>query len=116
MATITGAGEWYAKHAHRVTWEDLANGDDGSPHGIPTLHDKTVHVLGNFGTGGTVILEGSNDGGTTWTALDDGHGNAIEFTDEGIQTFHSAALLIRPRVTAGDGATSLSVYLSEVHG
>ena len=70
-----------------------------------------VQVIGTFGSGGTVVWEGSNDGGTTWATLSDLQGTAISRTTAAIKTCQDFALLQRARVTAGDGDTALSVVV-----
>ena len=47
-------------------------------HGQPPFEfvdwaDRTIHVYGTFGVGGTVVLEGSNDG-TNYVTLTDSNG------------------------------------------
>lgn len=95
-------------------WTGLANGDSGDPLNKPSFADRSVQVKGTFGTGGTVIMEGSNDRETdtpTYAPLVDPQGNAISFTSAGIEQILESTYLIRPRVTAGDGDTSLTVTI-----
>lgn len=109
MATVNGIGQWVAKRVHKMSWEGLANGDDGSPLTVPRLSDKTVQVTGTFGAGGQVSVEGSNDGGATWSQLSDPQGDPLQLDAEGIETILDNVESIRPRVTAGDGTTDLAV-------
>lgn len=95
----------------RTQWTGLLNGDDGSPFPNVSLADRSVQVKGTFGAGGTVVIEGSNDGGTTYNTLVDQGGTALSFTAAGIKQIRDLPGLIRPRVTAGDGTTSLEVNL-----
>ncbi len=96
----------------RSTWASLANGDSGDPIFLPSNPDQTVQVLGTFGTGGTVILEGTlEETPTTYFPLVDPQGNAISFTSAGGEVVLENVAWIRPRVTAGDGDTSLTVIL-----
>lgn len=114
MATVTGTGAWISKKVHKQTWSALANGDDGTALSAATLSDKSVQVTGTFGVGGTIIIEGSNDGGTTWATLNDSRGEttgALSFTGADLRTILENVERIRPRVTAGDGTTSLNVYV-----
>jgi hypothetical protein len=101
-ATIDNAG--YA-------WSGLLNGDDGAPAGSSYSGDRTVQVFGTFGTGGTVIVEGSLDG-TNWFQLRDPTGTLISFTAAGGKAVMENAPYIRPRVTGGDGTTALSFLMS----
>jgi hypothetical protein len=67
-----------------------------------------VHVTGTFSVGGTVVLEGSNDG-TNYSTLTDLTGTAISKTSAGVSVVAENPRFIRPHVTAGDGSTSLTV-------
>lgn len=111
MAVVNGSGGigngGYFKHA----WEGLANGDTGKPVGLATFPDRNVQVLGTFGAGGSVSIEGSNDGGTTWAVLKDAQGVALTFTAAGVGYVLANTELIRPNVTGGDVTTALDVIL-----
>src|SRR5690606_22699135 len=63
--------------------------------------DKSVTVTGTFG-GGTVTLEGSNDG-SNWVALKNHANTPISLTDEGIESVLEHTRYVRPVLT---GATS----------
>lgn len=95
-------------------WLAIANGNDGTPILINRMTDRSVQVTGTFGAGGTIVIEGSNDGGTTWSTLNDIQASALSFTSARLEGIAEVATLIRPRVTAGDGTTSLNVYLVAV--
>lgn len=95
---------------HIVTWTGLANGDDGDPIQMTGSSDRTIQFDGTFGTGGTIILEGSNDG-TNYYALTDPQGNNISKTAGSLETVVELTKYIRPRVSAGDGTTSLTACL-----
>lgn len=71
--------------------------------------DRSVQVTGTLGVGGTLRVEGSNDGGTTYHVLTDPQGNNLDFTTLKVEQVTEVVELIRPRVTAGDGTTSLNV-------
>lgn len=103
-----------------VAWTALANGEYGLDRSnapgvgyvsLPAYPDRTIQITGTFGAGGTIVLEGSNDGGTTWATLTDPLGNALSFTSAGMKQITELPELVRPRVTAGDGTTSLNAYL-----
>ena len=94
-----------------VQWESLGNGDTGAPVGFPEWADRTVQVVGTFGAGGTVVLEGSLDGGENYATLNDLQGNMLSFTTEMIMGVQEVATLIRPNVTAGDDTTNLTVIV-----
>jgi hypothetical protein len=93
-----------------IQWEALANGDDGTPVPFSQYTDKSVQVVGTFGVGGSVRLEGSNNG-TDWATLTDAQGNDLNISAPKIEMVLEATQYIRPRVTAGDGSTSLTVVL-----
>jgi hypothetical protein len=94
-----------------VKWLALANGDTGQPYEGAELADRSVQFVGTPGVGGTFILEGSNDGGTTYNTLTDAQGSAISKTAGALSAVTELAGLVRPRVTAGDGTTSMNVYM-----
>jgi hypothetical protein len=113
MATRTGEityGPNGNMHGALVVWTGLLNGDDGSAVEGCDYADRTVQINGTFGSGGSVTLQGSNDG-TNWYALTDPQGNAITKTAAGLEVIAEGPRYIRPLVTAGDGATSLTVTL-----
>lgn len=94
----------------KFQWAVLANGDDGTPLGPDWSHypDRSVQVTGTFGSGGTIVWEGSNDG-TNWVTLNTPAGVAISLTGAGLKQVLEGTLYARPRVTAGDGTTALVV-------
>lgn len=106
-------GVWTGKRTHKWTCNNLINGNQSSNHSGSRLSDKTVQVLGVFGAAGSLNIEGSNDGGTTWAILNDsrGEGNPLTFTGADIRNINENPDLIRANVTAGDGTTNLSVII-----
>ena len=104
-----------------VTWTGLLNGDDGAPFVIPNRADKSIQVFGTFGASGNCKIEGSNqqaynpDGslvaGLTYATLNDPQANALDVTAAKIEQVLENPNAIRPRITAGDGATSLTVVM-----
>lgn len=111
MATVAHTVTPLAKGAALYTWADLANGDTGIDFSNLLLSEKTVQVTGTFGTGGTVALEGSNDG-TNYETLKDPQGNSLSFTAAGLEAVQENPRFIRPNVSAGDGTTALTVTLA----
>lgn len=95
-----------------ITWAGLANADTGNPVDMRDHQDRCVQITGTFGSGGSVSIEGSNDAGVTWVILTDPLGNVLTFTGAGMKQITELPGLIRPHVTAGDGTTSLNIYLS----
>lgn len=96
-----------------ITWSGLtfASTDDGAPISYPAWGEKTFQVSGALGAAGAVTLEGSNDG-LTWATLNDKQGVAMVVTALGIKSTQDGPAYIRPRITAGDGATTLVVSVA----
>lgn len=93
------------------TWTPLTTtNSDGSQVEMTPWADRCVQVSGTFGTGGTVVIQGSNDG-TTWATLNQAQGSAASFTADSIKQIVETPRYVRPNVTAGDGTTSLTVSL-----
>jgi hypothetical protein len=90
-------------------WENMLQNDDGARFSVAQYTDKSVQVVGTFG-GATLAFEGSNDG-VNWSTLSDPQGNPLTFTAAKIEMVAEATLFVRPRITGGDGTTSLSVYV-----
>jgi hypothetical protein len=95
---------------HIITWPSLANGDTGDSAVVAANPDKTLQIVGTFGVGGTVVLQGSNDG-TNWVTLNDGTGSAISLTAAGLVSVLENPRYVRPNVTAGDGTTDITVTI-----
>jgi hypothetical protein len=93
-----------------VTWA-LANGDTGQAVNLASYGTRTVQVAGTFGTGGSVTIEGSNDG-TNWFTQVDRAGAALTFTAAGMKTVIDAPIHLRAKCTAGDGTTALSATVA----
>lgn len=91
-------------------WTGLLNGDSGNPLEHADFGDRCVQITGTFGAGGTIVIEGSNDG-TNYVTLTDPQGNAISKTAAAIEAISENTRYVRPRVTAGDGSTDLAVTL-----
>lgn len=100
-------------NTHRVVWANLLNTDTGAPISIPGAADYTMQVFAaNFGVGGTVILEGSCEATpTNFFSLKDPQGNNLSFTAAGGELVSENVTHIRPRVSAGDGTTDITVIL-----
>ena len=94
-----------------AAWEGLPNSEAGDAIPFSQYTDKSVQVSGTFGAGGSVRIEGSNDGGTTWAVLTDPQGNDLNITTAKIEMVTEATALVRPRVTAGDGTTAINVHM-----
>lgn len=100
----------------------LANGDTMATIECPQLSDKTVHIYGTFGTGGSVTIYGSNDiadkalapdnAAAGWIVLSDPNGNSITKTSKAIEVILENPRYITAKVTAGDGTTSLKIFIT----
>jgi hypothetical protein len=103
MATKAAHSNPIAKGAWKITWEGIGNADVGAAQGVSRLYTKSVQVLGTFG-GATVVLQGSNDGGTTWAGLTYDGTNAISFTAAGLKQVWEHVEMIRPSSSGGTGS------------
>ena len=93
-----------------VTWPNMQNGDDGQPIELANFADRSVQVVGTFGTGGKVRIEGSLDG-ANYSPLTDPQGNDLDITTAKIEAISEVVRWIRPRVITGDGTTSLTITM-----
>lgn len=108
MATVAHVGQWIAKGVYKATWTGLTGSDVGDALVCPNLPDKTVHITGTFNLD-TVIMQGSNDGGTTWTQLTDPQGNNISKTAAGVEAIEENPIAIRPSTSGGTGSVNVTV-------
>jgi hypothetical protein len=115
MANITGVavikdGYNAPYGAVTVTYGPMQNGDIGVPPSmnLDVYSDVSFQATGTFGTGGSVAVEGSNDG-TNFVALHNAQGTTIALTAASITAVLEAVNYTRPHVTAGDGNTTLTV-------
>lgn len=93
-----------------ATWPNMANGDEGSAIELANFADRSVQVTGDFGAGGNVRIEGSLDG-VHYAPLTDPQGNNLDFNTAKIEAVTELVRYIRPRVTAGDASTNLTVTM-----
>jgi len=99
----------------KVTWKNMQVGDVGAGVSYGAYKDRSMQVEGVDGTGGNVLIEGSNNGG------DEG-GNFRSLTVDGTTVLNMTAAKIkyvlertgqiRPHVTTGDGETLYTVTLN----
>lgn len=107
MAERTATRTEFA-HGVLYTWSGILNLDTGNWVEMTEYGDRTFQLTGTFGTGGSVTMQGSNDG-TNAFSLTDPQGNAVTKTAAAGETLMETPRYIRPNCTAGDGATSLVV-------
>lgn len=115
MATINATFDMNVSevgNAVLLTWPLLtfATTDTGAPAQWVEYADRCVQVTGTFGVGGSVTLQGSNDG-TNWATLADPQGNALTITAAKLEQVLELPRYVRPIITAGDGTTSLTVSI-----
>lgn len=123
MATITPTITpltGYREECHLVTWAGLTNAttDVGAPIAMPGSYGRSVQVTGTLGAAGSVQIQGSNIvapavtfASTDFVVLTDPQGNALDMNSLKIEEVQEITAWIRPKVTAGDGTTSLTVSL-----
>ena len=113
MATKASTIQWIGSNdsLKLCTWASLANGDDGTPFEFVDWADRTFQVTGTFGAGGTLVIEGSNDG-ANWSTLSDTNGVAMSYTAAVVKAISEAPRFVRPRASAGDGTTALVVTIT----
>ena len=114
MAVITATKSHYPEFTDdvlMVTWSNLTftGLDSGDPLQMPRYADRSVQITGTFGTG-TIVFEGSNDG-TNYVTLTDPAGGTHSYTAAGLKNLVEITRYVRPRVTAGNGTTSLTCTL-----
>jgi len=94
-----------------VEYDNMKNGDTGDPVLGFDYSDITVQIdVVTLGTGGTIDLEGSNDG-LTWQVLTDPQGGDLTFTADGLKQVTEACKFYRPNINGGDGTTDMNVWL-----
>lgn len=91
----------------RVSWNSVPQNEVGQQLPLAQYSDRSVQVSGTFG-GATVTIEGSNDG-TNWFTLADPQGNNLSFVTARLEAILELVFWIRPKVTGGDGTTSINV-------
>lgn len=96
-----------------VSWALMVNGDDGAWISLAEWSGKTFQVSGTFGAAGTVVIEGSNDAApTNFATITNWQATPLSTTAAGFLTARDMPLWVRPRVTGGDGTTSILVTLA----
>lgn len=125
MATVAPAIanlETFGDNVRIFTWTPLTTTNaDGGAIEMPGWADRTMQLTGTFGAGGTVLWQGSlfpsPTAGTDddWFTLTDPQGNAISKTAAGGESILELVRWIRPKVSAGDGSTSITARLLVRH-
>lgn len=107
MATVALTVSKVARGVHKAVWEGLsATNADGAvltpENGNPFFPDKTIGIYGDFGSSGTIVLQGSMDN-SSWVTLTDVHGSAISATADYVAAVTENPLYIRPFWSSGTG-------------
>jgi hypothetical protein len=71
---------------------------------------SSVQVVGEFGVGGVLRIEGSING-TDYAPLTDPQGNNLDISTAKIEAISELVRWIRPRVVSGDGSTALTIIM-----
>ena len=85
-----------------VVWTPVTENDTCRPVSYPEMSDKSVHVSGTFG-GASVAVNGSNNSGASYAALNDPSSTAIAITSEKIKAVLENTALVQPSPTGGSG-------------
>lgn len=112
MATVayTLQDAWIGEAIY--TWTPLTTTNaDGQPAQYQGVGDRVIQVIGTFGAGGTIVLQGSTDG-VNWFGLHDPSNTLISFTAAGLKAVLENCPYIRAFVTAGDGTTAITAQLA----
>jgi len=96
-----------------ITWEAITDTNlDGSAVDVSAYTDLTVHSDGNYGSGASVALQGSNNA-TAWFALTAPGGTAIALTADTV----GALIVEEPKYirclndAGGDANTDIDVFV-----
>ena len=121
MATVTPTLQkvhTFADDAMVVTWASLTTTNNyGAPVQMPGRADRSIQLTGTLGAAGAVTMYGSNvfdpnlANDADWAILDDAKGNPLVLSTLRIEEIVTLPLWIRPKITAGDGSTSLTARL-----
>ncbi len=97
------------------TWA-MADADTGIAVASGHLSDKDLQIIGTSWNNATLVVEGSNDGGTTYRTLKPVDTNDVTTLSWTIgnpsETILSNPALIRPRTTGGSGSADLTVSIT----
>ena len=97
----------------------LANGEASDDLDLVSFPEKTLHLFGTFGVGGSVDIQGRNDPLATFQDLHRSHltsGTFTSLTAELLAGMVENPRFIRATVTAGDVTTSLTIKIVSVTG
>lgn len=104
VETFIQEGVWQCE------WPSLLTGENGDAASLSKWPTKSIHVSGTTGAGGSINVQGSNDG-VNWFTLDESPGDALATMAPGIKNILQNTKFIRPAVVSGDGTTNLRVII-----
>jgi len=113
MATVNYQLKVDTPRVKVILWETLTETNDvGQPFVFSGWYpDKCIQLLGSFGTGGHLTMQGSNDPAlAAYAALNDIADSPIDLTAVGFEQILECPYAIRPKVTAGT-SVDLDVWL-----
>jgi hypothetical protein len=110
MALVNHVVERFGSASARITWPNMKQGDVGEPVTFSLHQDRSVQVIGTFGTGGSVAINGSNNN-VDFVALTDMRGNNLTISQPRIEQIEDCTYAVRPEVVSGDPTTNLSVII-----
>lgn len=87
-----------------IRWTPVTEADICTPYPVAFKADRSVHVHGDFGAGGTVIIEGKNHPAVTTYGRLSTPGptaEAISITAEAVKQILEMSYHVRPAVSAG---------------
>ncbi len=87
-----------------ITWTGIGNADTGTPVNVARFEGLSVQAAGTFASG-TVTMEGSNDGGSNYGALDGG----VTLTDETVKAITTPSQVLRPNMSAHAATLTVTV-------
>lgn len=114
MATVNNTFDNNTIGVYRVTWSAMTTSDVGSPVEMDKFNDKSVQLTGDFGSGATVAIQGSNEETpTNWVTLRDAFENSLAALAVGTRPYQIVENMrwIRPVVTGGT-SPSINVLIS----
>lgn len=114
MATIVPTVALVGKQdgsTKRITWTPVTENDVCAPVSVPENADKSIQVLGTFGSA-HIALHGSNDAGATFAVLHDSAGSAIDISAAGIKQILENVEQIKPITTSGTTSSVSIVVLA----
>lgn len=100
----------FGENSTHVVWENITLvADVCTPVEMSGSSIRSVQMSGTW-DGGTLLLEGSNDGVTYFT-LTDPQGNSISKTADALEQVEEVTRYIRPRCTVAGASTDLDVHM-----